>query len=65
MKNVSVHLDSEMLEKLRILANRESRSLSNQIVILVRDYVISYEKEHGRIPYKEGLCPPPTSSPDS
>ena len=48
-KSLSIRIDSEMLDKLHVVADYEGRSANSQILILIRDCVEKYEKEHGRI----------------
>lgn len=49
IKNLSVRIDEEMLHKLHIVADYEARSANSQILILIRDCIAAYEKEHGVI----------------
>lgn len=49
IKSLSIRIDEEMLNKLHIVADYEGRSANSQILILIRDCVEKYEKEHGRI----------------
>lgn len=49
MKSLSVRIDEEMLHKLHVVADYEGRSANSQILILIRDCVEGYEKEHGKI----------------
>lgn len=49
IKSLSIRIDEEMLHKLHIVADYEGRSANSQILILIRDCVEKYEKEHGRI----------------
>ncbi|MBQ6431251.1 MAG: Arc family DNA-binding protein [Oscillospiraceae bacterium] len=49
IKSVSIRIDEEMLNKLHAVADYEGRSANSQILILIRDCVAAYEKEHGRI----------------
>lgn len=49
IKSVSIRIDEEMLNKLHVVADYEGRSANSQILILIRDCVAAYEKEHGRI----------------
>ena len=46
------HIDNEYLEKLRFIAGRETRSLSNLLEHLCRQYIEKYEQEHGIIEVK-------------
>ena len=48
-KSLSIRIDEEMLDKLHVVADYEGRSANSQILILIRDAVKSYEKEHGEI----------------
>ncbi len=43
------HLEEEYLEKLRYIAKRETRSVSNLLEHLCRSYIKEYEQAHGRI----------------
>jgi len=43
------HLDDEYLTKMKYLANEETRSLSNLLEHLCKQYIARYEKEHGEI----------------
>lgn len=48
-KSLSIRIDSEMLDKLHVVADYEGRSANSQILILIRDCIEKYEQEHGRI----------------
>lgn len=48
-KNISVKLDEKLLDKLKAMAKLEMRSVSGQVMILIRDAVYKYEKEHGEL----------------
>lgn len=48
-KNLTVRIDSEMLNKLHVVADYEGRSANSQILILIRDCIKEYEKENGEI----------------
>ena len=52
IKSVSIRIDSEMLDKLHIVADYEGRSLNSQILILIRDCIKKYEDEHEEIAIK-------------
>ena len=52
IKNLTIRIDSEMLDKLHIVADYEGRSANSQILILIRDCVKKYEDEHGEIAVK-------------
>ena len=48
-KSVSIRIDSEMLDKLHVVADYEGRSVNSQILILIRDCIEKYEEKHGKI----------------
>lgn len=52
IKNLTIRIDSEMLDKLHIVADYEGRSANSQILILIRDCIKKYEDEHGEIAIK-------------
>ena len=54
VKSVSIRIDSEQLNKLHVIAAYEGRSANSQILILIRDCIGEYEKEHGEIKVKSG-----------
>ena len=43
------HLEDEYLVKMKFLAKEETRSLSNLLEHLCKQYIVSYEKDHGEI----------------
>lgn len=47
--SITVGLDGETKEKLRLLAQLDHRSLSGQVRHLIRVCIRTYEKEHGPI----------------
>ena len=49
VKSLSIRIDEEMLNKLHVVADYEGRSANSQILILIRDCIERYEKEHGKI----------------
>lgn len=49
IKSLSIRIDSELLDKLHVVADYEGRSANSQILILIRDCIERYEKEHGKI----------------
>ena len=49
IKSLSIRIDEEMLNKLHMVADYEGRSANGQILILIRDCIQAYEKEHGKI----------------
>jgi len=49
IKNLSIRIDEEMLDKLHVVADYEGRSANSQILILIRDCIEAYEQRHGEI----------------
>lgn len=54
MKSISIRIDSEMLNKLHVVADYEGRSANSQILILIRDCIEKYEDKHGKIELDKG-----------
>ncbi|MEG1385569.1 MAG: Arc family DNA-binding protein [Oscillospiraceae bacterium] len=48
-KSLSIRIDDAILDKLHVVADYEGRSANSQILVLIRDCLASYEKEHGEI----------------
>ena len=55
IKNFSVRIDAEMLDKLHIVSTYEGRSANSQVLILIRDYIRQFEQTHGEITPELGL----------
>ncbi len=49
IKSLSIRIDSEMLDKLHVVADYEGRSANSEINILIRDAVEKYEEKFGKI----------------
>lgn len=49
IKSLSIRIEEEMLNKLHVVSDYEGRSANSQILILIRDLIEQYEKEHGKI----------------
>ena len=49
IKSLSIRIDEKMLNKIHVVADYEGRSANSQILILIRDCVERFEKEHGEI----------------
>ena len=49
IKHYTVRIDEKMLNKIHVVADYEGRSANSQILILIRDIVEKFEKEHGEI----------------
>lgn len=45
----SIRIDCELMEKLKIIAEKEKRSLNMQIEFALENYVREYKKIHGEI----------------
>ena len=46
----SLRLELEVMQKIRVLAAKERRSINMQLCIAVESYLNQYEQEHGAIP---------------
>ena len=46
MKNITVRLDGDTRKKLKMIADREYRPISNQIGLFVREGIMRYAEEH-------------------
>jgi hypothetical protein len=49
IKHLTIRIDEKMLNKIHVVADYEGRSANSQILILIRDCVEKFEKEHGEI----------------
>ena len=49
IKTLSVRLDEELLQKLRIVAAYEERSLNGQVLMIIKQRIAQYEAKHGEI----------------
>ncbi len=52
IKCLSIRIDGEMLDKLHVVADYESRSANGQIIALIRECIEQYEEKHGEIDFK-------------
>ena len=48
VKNVSIRIEEEMLEKIGFVANYEGRSVNSHILVLIRENIKAYEEVHGK-----------------
>lgn len=48
-KAYPLRLDSELMEKVRAIAEQEDRPLSKQFERIIREYISDYEQQHGTI----------------
>lgn len=49
IKNLSIRIDEEMLDKLHIVADYETRSANGQVIVLIRECIEKYEEKNGEI----------------
>ena len=49
----SLRLSHEVMQKIRVLAARDKRSVNMQLCVAVEYYLEQYEKEHGTIPVEQ------------
>ena len=49
----SLRLGREAMQKIRVLAEKEKRSVNMQLCVAVEYYLEQYEKEHGTIPVEQ------------
>ncbi|RKJ42196.1 Arc family DNA-binding protein [Acutalibacter sp. 1XD8-33] len=55
VKSVSIRIEEEMLRKIAYVADYEGRSVNSHILVLVRESVRAFEREHGEI--SDGIPP--------
>ena len=48
-KSVSIRIEEEMLEKLGFVADYEGRSLNSHVLVLIRQSILEFERNHGQI----------------
>lgn len=53
MKNFSLRIDRETLEKLHYIADEEVRSANQELLHLIRRHIALFEAKHGEIPLDE------------
>lgn len=49
IKNVSIRIEEEMLEKIGFVADYEGRSVNSHVLVLIRDSIKAFESEYGEI----------------
>jgi hypothetical protein len=49
VKSLSIRIEKEMLDQLSFVADYEGRSLNSHILVLIRENIGAFEKEHGKI----------------
>jgi len=52
-KTFTLRLEEKMLEKLHFTANKDKRSLNNQIEVVLEKFLEAFEDEYGKIPIDE------------
>ena len=53
IKSFSIRIDNKILDKLHVVADYEGRSANSQVLILIRDCIEKFEKDHGKIELDE------------
>ena len=48
-KSVSIRIEEEMLAKLGYVAEYEDRSINSQVLVLIRQSIQEFERQHGTI----------------
>ena len=48
-KSVSIRIEEEMLAKLGFVADYEGRSINSHVLVLIRQSIQDFEKQHGII----------------
>lgn len=49
-KHLGLHIDAQLHEKLKYVSAYEGRSMTGQVLWLIRRCVAEFEQEHGSIP---------------
>ena len=49
IKSVSIRIEEAMLKKLGFVADYEGRSMNSHILVLIRDNIKTFERQHGEI----------------
>jgi hypothetical protein len=52
-KHLGIRINEELHYKLHYVAQYDGRSINGEILYLLRQYIIEYEKNHGEICMKE------------
>ncbi len=48
-KHLGLFIDQEMHYKLKFIADYDGRSVSGQIMYLIKRYIVAFERKHGKI----------------
>ena len=46
---ILIRTDKELIEKLDIIAKKQNRSRANLAETILKDFIVQYEKENGRV----------------
>lgn len=49
VRSLTIRIDDKLLDKLHVVADYEARSVNGQVLILIRECVRQFEREHGEI----------------
>lgn len=49
LPRLTVRMEQELIDKINKVAEKENRSVNQQITYVVKKYIEQYEKENGRI----------------
>ena len=49
MSQYMMRIDDNLFEKLKVIANDNSRSINKQLEYIIKHYISKYEQEHGEI----------------
>jgi hypothetical protein len=49
IKSVSIRMEEEMLSKIGHVADYEGRSVNSHVLVLIRESIQAFEREHGPI----------------
>ncbi len=52
-KHLGLRLDDETHKKLKSLAEFEGRSINGEVIYLIKQAIIKFEKENGKLEYLE------------
>lgn len=48
LPRLTVRMEKELIDKVNVIAKRESRSTNQQIIYILKKYIEQYERENGR-----------------
>lgn len=49
LPRLTVRMEKELIDKVNVIAKKESRSTNQQIIYILKKYIEQYERENGRI----------------